>query len=286
MNEITPFKFDFNGNAVRIVMDENGEPLFNANDVCAALDFGNPWQAIASHVDSDDLHKLEVIDSMGRTQQVNHINEPGVFSLILGSHKPEAKLFKRWVLVDVLPSIRKTGKYEMQSSIKTVRAVKAQEAAMLREARALRTEARRADMDFFKLSVQTLRPSETSKIKMLSVLVEKHGGTPEFLPAYTDEKATKSLTDLLKDHGVALSARATNPTLDELGLLETMYRTGKDKDGNPIQKPYKSLTKAGEKYGINVKSPENPLETQPHYYVRMFPELLEMINTAIRGEAA
>jgi len=55
--------------------------------MCAALEMGNPSQAIKSHVDSDDLQKLEVIDNLGRTQQANHINESGLYALILGSTK-------------------------------------------------------------------------------------------------------------------------------------------------------------------------------------------------------
>lgn len=54
---------------VRLQVDAEGEILFNANDVCEALELSNPWQAIASHVEEDDLQKMEVIDSLGRIQQ-------------------------------------------------------------------------------------------------------------------------------------------------------------------------------------------------------------------------
>jgi prophage antirepressor-like protein len=110
MSSIVPFQFE--SHEVRVVLGDNGEPWFNANDVCAALSFGNARQALDSHVDPDDVQKLDTIDSLGRTQQVNHLNESGLYSLILGSTKPEAKKFKRWVTSEVLPSIRKTGKYE------------------------------------------------------------------------------------------------------------------------------------------------------------------------------
>jgi hypothetical protein len=55
---------------------------FNANDVCEALELGNPSQAIKSHVDADDLQKLEVIDNLGRKQRANHVNESGAYALI------------------------------------------------------------------------------------------------------------------------------------------------------------------------------------------------------------
>ncbi|NKD55157.1 MULTISPECIES: BRO family protein [Haematospirillum] len=107
MGNIIPFSFE--GHGVRSIIDENGQPWFNASDVCDALEMGNSSQVIKSHVDLDDLQKLEVIDNLGRTQRANHVNESGLYSLILGSRKPAAKRFKRWVTSEVLPSIRKTG---------------------------------------------------------------------------------------------------------------------------------------------------------------------------------
>jgi prophage antirepressor-like protein len=58
---------------------------------------GNPSQAIKTHVDGDDLQKMEVIDNLGRTQRANHVSEYGLYALILGSTKDAAKRFKRWV---------------------------------------------------------------------------------------------------------------------------------------------------------------------------------------------
>lgn len=106
---IIPFRFE--AHAVRVQVDELGQPWFNASDVCAALDFGNPRQALESHVDADDVQKLDTIDSLGRTQRANHVNESGLYALIIGSTKDTAKRFKRWVTHDVLPTIRKTGGY-------------------------------------------------------------------------------------------------------------------------------------------------------------------------------
>jgi len=103
--------FQFEGADMRVTLADDGQPWFNAIDVCAVLDFGNPYQALATHVDVDDLQKLEVIDSLGRVQQANHVNESGLYSLILGSRKPQARRFKRWVTSEVLPTIRRTGSY-------------------------------------------------------------------------------------------------------------------------------------------------------------------------------
>ncbi len=118
MSAIIPFQFE--AHAVRVQMDDHGLPWFNANDVCAILEFGNPYQAIKSHVDLDDLQKMEVIDTLGRTQRRNHINESGLYALIPGSTKEAAKRFKRWVTSEVLPTLRRTGHYAMPGTLYTL----------------------------------------------------------------------------------------------------------------------------------------------------------------------
>lgn len=85
-------------------------PLFVAIDVCSALGFGNHRQAIASHVDPEDLTKA-VIETKGGKQTVNCVNESGLYALIFGSKLESAKRFKRWVTSEVLPAIRQTGQY-------------------------------------------------------------------------------------------------------------------------------------------------------------------------------
>ena len=95
---------------VRVVM-RDGEPWFVAKDVCECLDLGNPSQAIARLEDDERwLISNEALRANGETSVVS---EPGLYSLVLGSRKPEAKAFKRWVTHEVLPSIRKTGGYSV-----------------------------------------------------------------------------------------------------------------------------------------------------------------------------
>ena len=115
MSAIIPFHFE--AHTVRVQVDEAGLPWFNASDICEALEMGNPSQALKSHVDADDLQKLEIIDNLGRTQRANHVNESGLYALILGSTKDAAKRFKRWVTSEVLPAIRKTGVYAVPGTL-------------------------------------------------------------------------------------------------------------------------------------------------------------------------
>ena len=111
--ENVPQIFNFNGQEVRTLLDSDENILFNANDICAFLEFSNPRTALANHVDEDDVRSQDIIDNMGRNQVSNYVTEFGAYDLILGSRKKEAKAFKRWVTHEVLPSIRKTGGYHV-----------------------------------------------------------------------------------------------------------------------------------------------------------------------------
>ena len=108
MDNVTIFRKDEFG-AVRAVTLE-GEPWFVAADVCRALGLGNSSDAIRK-LDADEKDGVDLIDPIGRKQNTAIINEPGLYTLVLGSRKPEAKAFKRWITHEVIPAIRKTGGY-------------------------------------------------------------------------------------------------------------------------------------------------------------------------------
>lgn len=91
-------------------------PLFVAIDICNALQHSNPRKAIKDLVDPEDLIKSEIETNGGR-QTVNCVNESGLYALIFGSKLESAKRFKRWVTSEVLPAIRKTGRYEAPTTI-------------------------------------------------------------------------------------------------------------------------------------------------------------------------
>ena len=106
--------FSFENNAVR-TLGTPETPLFVALDVCGALGHTNPRKAIKDHVDPEDLIKVEIETNGGR-QTVNAVNESGLYALIFGSKLDTAKRFKRWVTSEVLPAIRRTGRYETDQS--------------------------------------------------------------------------------------------------------------------------------------------------------------------------
>lgn len=114
--------------SVRTARAENGEVLFVAKDVLVALGYRNISKALADHVDEDDVTKrYPIVDSLGRRQMVNVINESGLYALILGSKLPSAKAFKRWVTSEVLPQIRQTGGYIPTRNARTGEALTAEE---------------------------------------------------------------------------------------------------------------------------------------------------------------
>lgn len=93
----------------------NGEPWFVAKDVCDVLSIQNTAQALDS-LDEDE--KLTyVLHISGQNREAWCVNEPGLYSLIMRSRKPEAKQFKRWITHEVIPSIRKHGAYMTPQTI-------------------------------------------------------------------------------------------------------------------------------------------------------------------------
>ena len=114
MNELTVFKNEEFGQVRTILIDN--EPWIVLNDICKVLEISNPWNA-ASRIDEDDLRKADVIDSMGRKQLTNVVNESGFYATVLQSKKPKVKKFKKWVTSDILPAIRKQGVYMTPEAI-------------------------------------------------------------------------------------------------------------------------------------------------------------------------
>lgn len=127
---------------VRSVM-KDGEPWFVANDVCVALEIDRTQ---TRRLD-DDEKGVYSTQTLGGNQEISVINEPGLYSLVLGSRKPEAKQFKRWVTHEIIPSIRKTGSYELQPM---------------------------SQLEILELQVQTLRDHDNRLAKQEQLLAEQN----------------------------------------------------------------------------------------------------------------
>ena len=96
----------------------NGEPWFVAADVCRALEID---PTATRRLDDDEKMTLRLTQGeSNRTSDTNIVNEPGLYTLVLGSRKPEAKAFKRWITHEVIPMIRKHGAYMTPETVEEV----------------------------------------------------------------------------------------------------------------------------------------------------------------------
>lgn len=132
--EIIPF--DFEEQAVRVVM-RGEDPWFVAADVCRVLGILNTSDAV-KRLDDDEV-TLDQIE--GSHRETNLVSESGLYALVIRSDKPAAKRFRKWITAEVLPSLRKHGRYEMPGLTEPARSFEEVTArdwlAMIREARIL-----------------------------------------------------------------------------------------------------------------------------------------------------
>lgn len=105
--------FNFKDLPVRVISDPKGEFWFCGTDVCAILGYTNSRKALQDHCKQGGVTK-RYTPTKSADQEMTFINEPNLYRLIIKSRKPEAEPFEAWVFEEVLPQIRKTGKYQLQ----------------------------------------------------------------------------------------------------------------------------------------------------------------------------
>ena len=110
-----PVVFSYEAREVRVQVDPDGNPWWVAKDVCEVLEHSNHKMAVQG-LDDDEVRKVYLTDALGRQQENLTISESGLYTLIIRSNKPEAKRFRKWVTSEVLPSIRKTGGYQTETT--------------------------------------------------------------------------------------------------------------------------------------------------------------------------
>lgn len=112
-NQIQFSTFNFKDLPVRVISDQKGEFWFCGTDVCDILGYSNSRDAISKHCKVGGVAK-RYTPTKSADQEMTFINEPNLYRLIIKSRKPEAEPFEAWVFEEVLPQIRKTGKYQLQ----------------------------------------------------------------------------------------------------------------------------------------------------------------------------
>lgn len=240
--------FNFGSNEVRVLEIKN-EPWFVAKDVCDVLEIGNPSQAL-SRLDDDEKNTIILNEGIGNPQK-SIVNEPGLYTLILGSRKPEAKQFKRWVTHEVIPSIRKHGAYMTPDVIEKVLLnpdTIIQIATQLKEEQTKRREAEQIieEQKPKVLFADSVSASNTSiLIRELAKLISQNG-----VPI-----GEKRLFEWLRSNGYLIKKPGSDyntPTQRsmELGLFEIKQSTINRSNGIQIMKTPK-VTGRGQLYFIN-----------------------------------
>ncbi|MBN4995480.1 Bro-N domain-containing protein [Stenotrophomonas maltophilia] len=266
MSQIIPFQFDtISIRAVEI----DGEPWFVGKDMADALGYSNSVDALAKHC-RGVAKRYPIPDSLGRVQDTRIISEADLWRLIARSQLPEAERIERWIFEEVLPSIRRTGSYN--------RPLPASQEFVA------------AGCALIESSAKVLRLAPSVTLGMYQRLGGKVGHQ-DLLPSYAvdapagaagSSEPTLPMSSLLKMVGSSMSAQKANQLLKSIGVLEQRERPS---SGSRIKR-YWTLTDAGLQYGKNLTSPENPRETQPHYYVSSFGNLMDLMLGRLHGAAA
>lgn len=236
MSNIVPFNFE--NKELRVVADAQGAVWFNANDVCTVLELANSRDAIAKHVEAEDVAKRDTLTA-GGVQSLNHVNESGLYALILGSTKDSARRFKRWVTQEVLPTIRKTGSYTAPISTApslriTVEAAKAFP-PFFRIARLLGCDRNAAAISANQAVLHL------SQVNLLEGLGQTH------LQAANQESAFFTPTELGKRIGT--SARGLNLLLAEAGM---QMKRGDVWEVTDAGREFARIYDTGKKHGSGV----------------------------------
>src|SRR5690606_22371022 len=253
--------FNYQGYQLRTVVLDN-EPWFVATDVCRILEIQNVTQAL-QRLDDDERSMFNI----GRQGKTNIINEPGLYTLILGSRKPEAKQFKRWITHEVIPTIRKTGGYVADDEL------------------FIRTYLPHADEQtklFFKTTLQTIRKQNEEiaamKPKALfadavetsenSILI---GELAKILRQNGIDIGQNRLFRWLRENGYLCKQRGENYNLPtqysmDLGLFEIKKRTINNPDGSVRVTRTPKVTGKGQIYFINKFLAEQSKSNEHLFY--------------------
>ncbi|MBB3255445.1 prophage antirepressor-like protein [Paraburkholderia bannensis] len=275
--DVLPFSFD--GAAVRVVTID-GEPWFVTRDLCSILGIRKAEAAMRGLEASEK--GATTISTLGGPQKLNICNESGMYALIFNSRKPEARTFRQWVTSEVLPSIRKTGRYAAPSAPQTPPRPQATVTG---------------DLALAEAAARMLNVSQSGRVTLLTRVAKIHGLSAEILPRHAidapsdsntgSSEATSSATDLLKAHGSAMNAARFNAALARLGYMHKRMRKTSQKARYPSgEKAYWVITQHGLAYGKNVVDAQSPRETQPQWFVSRFADLLEIVRNADEEEGA
>lgn len=199
MNDLQVFE-NVEFGSVRTVAIDN-EPWFVAVDVCKALEIGNSRQALTRLDDDEKLTTVISNDSAATGKsQLSFVNEPGLYTLVLGSRKAEAKAFKRWITHEVIPSIRKHGAY---ATSVTIDSIIANPENGIRLLQALKTERdRRKELELENARQKQQLAEYSPKASYYDVVLQTTDALSASEIAKDYGKSAKWLNNLLHEKGI------------------------------------------------------------------------------------
>lgn len=205
MNDLQIFKSADFGEVRTVTRD--GEPWFVAADVCRALEIVNPTQA-AARLDEDERSMFNI----GRQGEAVIINEAGLYTLVLGSRKPEAKAFKRWITHEVIPTIRKHGAYMTPEAVREAIVTPENMIKILTALKDEQDKRKGIEADYMKL---TDTVDELDR-QVMRLTAERN----DMEARYREYRIKSYFTDFCIDNGEELCIR---DTAKELGVKETDF---------------------------------------------------------------
>lgn len=239
--------FNFNGNNIRVI-DKDGQPWWIAKDVCEILGLDAASGARGLDDDEKGLHNVQ---THGGEQQMAVVNEPGLYSLVLRSRKPEAKAFKRWITHEVIPAIRKHGGYLTPQKVEEVLL---NPDTIIRLATDLKAERER------RLALEAENVKNAPKVLFADSVAASHtdiliGDLAKLLRQNGIEIGQKRLFEWLRENGYLIKQRGLSwnmPTQKamELGLFRVKETTINKPDGSVQISKTTKVTGKGQIYFV------------------------------------
>ena len=242
MQELQIFKNEEFG-VIRTVTIDN-EPWFVGKDVAESLGYSDTNKAVAMHVENEDKKLNDKTSSSFGQRGATLINESGLYALIFGSKLESAKRFKHWVTSEVLPTIRKTGGYQMQ-------------APQGKELLALAVLEAQKTIEEQTAQIERMRPKEifadAVATSNTSILI---GDLAKLLRQNGVETGQKRLFSWMRENGYLIKRNGADwnmPTQKamEMGLFEVKESAVNNPDGSVRINKTTKITGKGQQYFIN-----------------------------------
>ena len=245
MTDIQVFRNEQFGEVRTIVKD--GEPWFVAADVCKALEVANSRDAVA-RLDEDERNTVVLTDGNRGNPNVTVVSEAGLYTLVLGSRKPEAKQFKRWVTHEVIPTIRRHGAYATGATIESIIADPESGIKLLQALKSEQEQRKEAEAIAEKQKPKVLFADAVAASDNCILI----GELAKILRQNGVETGQNRLFRWMRDNGYIM--RFTNTPTQysmERGLMELKERTINNPDGSVRITQTTLVTGKGQQYFIN-----------------------------------